>query len=240
MPRIAILSDIHGNLNAFEAVVADLKRTSPDLVLHGGDLADGGSAPAAIVDRVRDFGWRGVLGNTDEMLFRPEALDAFSAGKPALRPLFDVLRRMAAATREELGDERLAWMRALPVVQDLEEIVLLHASPDSVWQAPGPESEEQVLDEVYRPVRGKAVVYGHIHHPFVRVAKGRMYINSGSAGLPYDGDPRASYVLIDDQGAQIRRVEYDIDREIAALRAKGAPGHEWIGRMLTSARAQMP
>lgn len=59
--RIAIVSDIHGNRTAFEAVLADLQETSPDLVLHGGDLADSGSSPAEIVDRIRDLGWKGVL-----------------------------------------------------------------------------------------------------------------------------------------------------------------------------------
>ena len=71
--RIAVLSDFHGNRTALEAVLADLRRTAPDLLLHGGDLADGGASPVEIVDCIRDLGWPGVLGNTDEMLFRPES-----------------------------------------------------------------------------------------------------------------------------------------------------------------------
>jgi protein phosphatase len=62
--RIAIVSDIHGNRTAFEAVLADLRQTSPDLILHGGDLADAGASPVEIVDRIRDLGWQGVVGNT--------------------------------------------------------------------------------------------------------------------------------------------------------------------------------
>ena len=65
--RIAILSDIHGNRMAFEAVLKDLRNMAPDLVLHGGDLADSGSGPTEIVDQIRDLGWQGVLGNTDEI-----------------------------------------------------------------------------------------------------------------------------------------------------------------------------
>jgi len=86
--RIAIVSDIHGNRTAFEAVLADLRRTSPDLILHGGDLADGGSSPVEVVDRVRDLGWPGVVGNTDEMLFRPESLTEFASQLPKLQPMF--------------------------------------------------------------------------------------------------------------------------------------------------------
>ena len=71
--RIAIVSDIHGNRTAFEAVLADLQQAAPDLIFHGGDIADGGSSPTEIVDRIRDLGWPGVMGNTDEMLVRPES-----------------------------------------------------------------------------------------------------------------------------------------------------------------------
>jgi len=69
--RTAIVSDIHGNLNAFEAVLADLRATLPDVILHGGDLAAGGARPAEVIDRVRSLGWQGVLGNTDELLYKP-------------------------------------------------------------------------------------------------------------------------------------------------------------------------
>src|SRR6266436_342613 len=95
--RIAIVSDIHGNRTAFEAVLADLRETSPDLILHGGDLADGGASPVEIVDRIRDLGWQGVVGNTDEMLFRPESLTEFAEQSPNLKSLFAVVEEMAVA-----------------------------------------------------------------------------------------------------------------------------------------------
>ena len=98
--RIAIVSDIHGNRTAFEAVLADLRWTSPDLILHGGDLADGGSRPAEIVDGIRDLGWQGVAGNADEMLWRPEALTEFATQSPGVRPLLNHICETAAATRE--------------------------------------------------------------------------------------------------------------------------------------------
>ncbi len=106
--RIAILSDIHGNRTAFEAVLADLQQTSPDLILHGGDLADAGASPVEIVDRIRDLGWKGVLGNTDEMLFRPESLEEFASQSSAPPSLWTAIRQMAAATRTMLGEERIA------------------------------------------------------------------------------------------------------------------------------------
>jgi hypothetical protein len=71
--RIAVVSDIHDNRTASEAVLADLRQTSPDLIFYDGYLPHGGASPAEIVDQIRDLGWQGVLGNTDEMLFRPES-----------------------------------------------------------------------------------------------------------------------------------------------------------------------
>src|ERR1022692_3879196 len=116
--RIAIVTDIHGNRTALEAVLGDLRQTSPDLILHGGDLADGGASPVEVLDQIRDLGWQGVVGNTDEMLFRPDSLTEFANQSPTLHALFAAIAEMAAATREALGEERLTWLRGLPRTQD--------------------------------------------------------------------------------------------------------------------------
>ena len=90
--RIAIVSDIHGNRTALQAVLADLRQTSPDLILHGGDLAQGGASAAEIVDQIRDLGWQGVVGNTDEMLFAPESLTQFAQPRTHLaQPLWTAI-----------------------------------------------------------------------------------------------------------------------------------------------------
>jgi hypothetical protein len=134
--RIAIVSDIHDNLTAFQAVLADLRETSPDLVLHGGDLVSGGSSPAEVVDRVRDLGWRGVFGNTDEAIARPETLEEFARQSPLPRSLWDAVREMTAFTREALGKERIVWLGALPQVVIHPPVALVHASPASAWRSP--------------------------------------------------------------------------------------------------------
>jgi predicted phosphodiesterase len=238
--RIAIVSDIHGNRTAFEAVLADLRQTSPDLILHGGDLADAGASPMEIVDRIRDLGWRGVVGNTDEMLFRPKSLQEFASQSPKLQPLFAAIGEMAAATREALGEERLAWLRGLPRIQTHGPMALVHASPESPWRAPAPESSDAELESVYSPLGQPIAVYGHIHRSYIRRVSGMIVANSGSLSLSYDGDRRAAYLLLDDSRPSIRRVEYDVDKELKALSACGLPHADWVAKILDSACPQMP
>lgn len=238
--RIAVVSDIHGNLTAFRAVLADLDRVAPDLVLHGGDLAADGGSPTAIVDEVRDRGWPGVLGNADEMLFRPELLASFAADLPGLQSMFATIEEMAAWTRDQLGTERLAWLAGLPSQLTEGKMALVHASPGDPWRAPRPDADEATLAATYSPLGRAFAVHGHVHLPYVRILDGMTVANSGSVGLPYNGDPRASYLLLDDGRATIRRVTYDIDVELARLRASGLPHHEWVARMIRSARSEPP
>ena len=248
--RIAIVSDIHGNRTAFEAVLEDLRQTSPDQVLHGGDLADGGANPVEIVDRIRDLGWQGVVGNTDEMLFSPESLTEFAKRSPKLQPLFAAIEEMAVATRAALGEERLAWLRCLPRIQIHDPMALVHASPESLWRAPAPEATDAELESIYGPLGQPIVIYGHIHRSYIRSVS-RMTVpgmsvpeiivaNTGSVSLSYDGDRRAAYLLLDESKPAIRRVEYDLDKELKALSGCGLPHADWVAKILESGCPQMP
>jgi putative phosphoesterase len=240
--RIAVMSDIHGNLTAFEAVIEDIRHAAPDLILHGGDLADGGSSPTEIVDRIRDLGWQGVMGNTDEMLVRPQALEEFASKSAAPPALWDAVRRIADATRVALGDERLAWMRELPRTLTTEILAVVHATPESCWKAPAESASDEELGAIYGPLRRAMVAFGHTHRPSIRRLGGEpeFLINMGSVGLPYDGDPRASYLLINEGKPEIRRIEFDMEKELKALAACGLPGAAWTAKMLRSSSPQMP
>jgi putative phosphoesterase len=234
--RLAVVSDIHGNLTALDAMIADLDRRAPDAVLHGGDLALAGAQPAEVVDRVRELGWPGVVGNTDELLWRPEELAAQERAAPKLLPLLRLLfEEYAPATLDALGAERLAWLQALRREYRDGELLLLHASPDSLWKAPMPDAEDSELIATYDKCGAALVVYGHIHRPFVRRLGAMTVANSGSAGSPLDGDPRASYLLIEDGRPQIVRVEYDIEREVRLLLDSGYPDAARIAAMRRSA-----
>jgi Calcineurin-like phosphoesterase superfamily domain len=174
--------------NWFEAVLADLRQASPDLILHGGDLADSGSSPVEIVDHVRSLGWRGVVGNTDELLFRPESLEEFAGQSSASSSLWTAVRQMASATRAMLGEERIRWLRELARVQIQGSVALVHASPESLWRAPTPDATDAELESVYGPLGKPIAVYAHIHRPYVRsvpslLIRERLIANSGSVGL---------------------------------------------------------
>jgi predicted phosphodiesterase len=229
--RIAVISDVHGSLAALEAVIADLNQIAPDQVVHGGDLAQAGPRPAEVVDMIRALGWPGVVGNTDELYWRPDRFAEQIAKAPKLLPLLRIaFEEFAPATSAMLGPDRIDWLRSLPAEWQHDGLTVLHARPGDLWRAPMPDADEREFLDAYGPL-GSLVVYGHIHRPFVRRFPGLTVANSGSVGSPYDGDWRASYLVITDGRPEIRRVEYDLDREIADLHAVGYPRAGWLAEI---------
>ena len=133
----------------------------------------------------------------------------------------------------------------MPVLQVRGPVALVPASPESLWSAPEVEAGDSELESVYGSLGAPVVIYGHIHRPYVRRLSGMRVANTGSVGLSYDGDRRASYLLIEESGpsirrAEIRRVEYDVEWEIAELRGSGIPHSEWIAKMLALGGFAMP
>ena len=230
--RVAIVSDVHGNLTAFDAVLADIERRAPDLVLHGGDLALMGARPAEVVDRVRELGWLGVVGNTDEVLWRAEERTRQERLAPNLAVLLRLIfGQYAAATLELLGEERVTWLQGLPACRRVEDLVLVHAAPGDLWRAPMPDAEDEELSSVYGPLEAGTAVYGHIHRPYTRMLPELTVANSGIVGMPWDGDPRACYLLVEDGLPRLVRVEYDVEREAALLLDSAYPDAPRLAEM---------
>ena len=230
--RLAIVSDIHGNFAALEAVIEDISHRGVDQVVHGGDLALMGPRPAEVIDRIRELGWVGVVGNTDELLWCPQEhsrqCDRAPQLQTLLRWLFDAY---APYTLEQIGEERLAWLRDLPTELRIEGVAIVHAAPGDLWRAPMPDASDRDLMATYRSLDTRTVAYGHIHRPFARAIENRVVANSGSAGMPWDDDARASYLLVEDARVDVIRVGYDIDAEAREFASRAHPDSERLVEM---------
>ena len=234
--RVAIVSDLHGNRRAFEAVLDDLQQVAPDVILHGGDLAAGGAHPADIIDQVRALGWPGVRGNTDEMLWSPESLAEYAAANPKIERLLAMVQETIPPTLASIGEERLRWLEGLPAMHSQEGFSLVHASPNDLWRAPMANASDEELQTTYASLGAPIVVYGHIHCPYVRRLDRMTVVNTGSVSQSYDGDRRASYLLMDGESMAIRRVDYDVESEARELSRSGLPHAGWMARILLAGK----
>jgi predicted phosphodiesterase len=190
-------------------------------VVHGGDLAFNGPQPVECIDRIRELGWSGVVGNTDQALWTiPETLPENT---------IHTFEAIAAVTTSLLGPERLAWLKTLPLVwRDQDRVALVHAVPGDTWRVVDADADDEELRQVYTPLRASLAVYCHIHRPYIRRLDGFTVANSGSVGMPFDGDRRAAYLVVEDGRPVIRRVAYDVERHVAYLERSGFPTSRWL------------
>jgi putative phosphoesterase len=230
--RVAVLSDVHGNATALEAVREALKKEKPDAVIVAGDHVMNGPEPAATVDALRAMEADGatiVQGNTDIAVADFDyaaAFPWFTDGVP------DAHRAAAEWAHDELGDERLGWLRRLPserrVVLDETMILACHASPGSQTQGFDTQLDPSVVLERISRTDARVICCGHTHLPEVRDLGWKVIVNDGSAGYIFDGDPTASWALVEIDGAtvtaDIRRTEFDTMTVSNAISARGLPG----------------
>ena len=230
--RVAVLSDVHGVLPALTAVRAALKKERPDHVLIAGDHVFQGPDPAAVVDALREMEATGatiVQGNTDVAVADFDysaAFPWFTDGVP------DAFRDAAEWAQDQLGDERVAWLRRLPNERRLmvEDTMILgcHASPGSQTQGLDAQLDPTVTIERVSRTDARVICCGHTHLPEVRDLGWKVIVNAGSAGWVFDGDPTASWALLTIDGesvdAQIRRAEFDTMEVANAISARGLAG----------------
>ncbi|MBA2719078.1 MAG: metallophosphoesterase family protein [Chloroflexi bacterium] len=229
---MAILSDVHGNLEALTAVRAALKKERPDHVVIAGDHVLNGPDPSGVVDALRDMEASGatiIQGNTDVAVadFDYSAANpSFSDGVP------EIFRAAAEWAHDELGDERVAWLRRLPSERRLmlDDTMLLacHASPGSQTQGFDMQLDPSVAFERLSKTDARLIACGHTHLPEIRDLGWKMIINDGSAGYVFDGDPTASWALVQVTGtevsAEIMRTEFDTMAVANAISARGLAG----------------
>jgi predicted phosphodiesterase len=232
MTRIAALSDIHGNASALEAVLSDIAREKPDALMIAGDLVLNGPEPALVVDVLRSLGDDALIvgGNTDIAVTDFDFAAAFpwmTDGVP------DAIVDAAEWAHEALGAERVDWLRRLPAERrwrttDDTLVLACHASPGSQTAGFDQGLDPSVTIERVARTDARVIVCGHTHVPEVRDLGWKVIVNDGSAGYVFDGDPTASWALIDiaddEVSADIRRTSFDTLGVANAISARGLAG----------------
>jgi len=217
--RVAALYDVHGNLPALEAALAEVERCRADLVVVGGDVAIG-PMPRECLERLRALGDRALFlrGNGDR-----EVAEALPAGHDD--DLWAARTRWAA---EQLDGEQLEFLAGLPLTQTvgvkgLGRALFCHGSPRSDEEIVTALTPEERAASMLSGVVERLVVCGHTHVQFDRLVAGKRLVNAGSVGLPYEGSPGAYWALLGPD-VELRRTPYDVEAAAAAIRATGFPG----------------
>lgn len=228
--RIAVLSDIHSNLIALDAVLAHAG--SVDAVWHLGDVVGYGPDPDAVVDRLAALGALGVRGNHDAAAVGGSEIEQFN---PDARAAMEW-------TRRQIGPATVAWLDALAPLAIIDELTLVHGSPrDPIWEYV---TSVSIARAGIAAMTTPSGLHGHTHVPVafllhddrvrmvapgpgttLEIGHDRALINPGSVGQPRDGDPRASYLILEPDAGRVtwQRVAYDVAAVAATMRAAGLP-----------------
>ena len=226
--KVAIVSDIHGNLLALDAVVNDIQKQGVDEVWCGGDIGWAGPWAGECIARVREWGWATVRGNADVWITG----DPQTITDPDKRALFEDIARQHA-----IPEEDARWLLDLPLgYSGAGSLLLVHGTPDSPFVGPQPDAPASEF-AVYEGQAG-VVVFGHVHKAFVRrLGDGTIVANSGSVGLPMDGET-ASYLIVDHAGAEVtlvhRRVPFDRRGGLAQARTMSGPAGELFTELMNA------
>jgi predicted phosphodiesterase len=218
--RVAALYDIHGMLDALEAVLVDVEREGVDAIVLGGDVV-GGPQPAEVLARLREFDekliW--IRGNGDRAL-GPDGARAVAEGEEHVEAL--------TFTAERLEPDDRAFLAQLPPtatldVDGLGPTLFCHATPQNDLDLITAATPDRLLVRAAQGVGERTIVSGHTHMKFDRRVGDLRWINAGSVGMPYEGRVAAFWALLG-PGVEFRASEFDVERAADAVLASGWPG----------------
>lgn len=225
--RIGILSDIHGNLPALEAVIVDLNTRNLDALYCLGDLVGYGASPNEVVQRIRDLRIPTIMGNYDDGV----GFDRDECGCAYRDP-----------REQQLGDRSLAWTKAhttaetkaflrtlVPEIRfdaDGRRLLLVHGSPRKMNEYLFEDRPLSSFQRLAASSHADIIAFGHTHRPYTKHVDGVWFVNAGSIGKPKDGDWRACYAILSpdsDAPAEFVRLPYDVARAARAIRESELP-----------------
>jgi putative phosphoesterase len=224
--RVALIGDVHANLPALEAVLEHARQRDVDAFWNVGDFVGYGPFPNQVVKRLRKECVLSIIGNYDLKVLE------IKRKKKKWRKKRDPLKIQAFLwAYKNLSKKSLRYLRSLPQELSFEwygrQILLTHGSPASEEEALDPNTPEERFRELAQMAKVDVIICGHSHQPFTRQVDGVLFINTGSVGRPDDGDPRATYAIMQMLPDRIKvkhyRVQYDVEKAVAAIRKKKLP-----------------
>ncbi len=225
--KLAILSDLHANLHAVQAVWQDLEAQQPDAVYCLGDLVGYGAHPNEVVEFIRSREIPTVQGNYDEGV----GFDLDDCGCVYKDPDEERMgSRSLVWSRAQTRPENKAILRSLPAQIRLRasgaDVLLVHGSPRKINEYLFEDRPQATFERIARAANCGTLFFGHTHLPYRKVVNDTLFVNVGSVGKPKDGDPRAGYVLAEfgpRTRVTFRRVSYNVDAAARAVRESGLP-----------------
>jgi putative phosphoesterase len=236
--KLAFISDIHGNSIALEAVLEDIRKKTIDQIYVLGDLCFRGPNPKRSLEMIRSLQTKVIKGNADEWVVR-----GIHQGEVPDQ-VIEMMNLEREWTVSQLDQHDIDYLGSLPtelnlVIEDVS-ISAFHATPDSLFEVVLPNANDDLLKSALMSASDSDIfIYAHIHRPFIRYMGGKVLINIGSVGLPFDGLAKASYAIVEiDQGrisTSIERVHFSVEEVIRQYKEVQYPNSEMMAIILQNA-----
>lgn len=218
--KLAVIADLHSNLQAFRAVLREIQRKNPRYILCLGDVVGYGANPNEVVQKLNNLeNLVCIKGNHDE---------AVLGGR--VRKLNPVASKAIRWTIDHLSDRSLKFLEAMDEYKALEfdglNFFLVHGSPDDYLnEYIYPDTPKERFENFFEETNAHTILMGHTHVPFIKEVGGRVALNPGAVGQPRDRDRRASYAMIDTKKMEmeVKRVSYDVEGAAEAIKRTTLP-----------------
>ncbi|MBB6448527.1 putative phosphodiesterase [Geomicrobium halophilum] len=238
--KMAFISDIHGNAVALDAVLADIEKHNVQSIAVMGDICFRGPEPKKALDRIRSLDSPVLKGNADEWMVR-----GVKEGEVPDQALA-MMNNERDWSVSQMDENDLNYLKELPTQFHWElnshlKLHTFHATPDSLFQVVLPHAEPaHIRETIFSQKEADLYLYAHIHLPYVRYIDGKCVANLGSVGLPFDGQTKASYLLVeieeDRYRVSIERVPYDVQKVVQQYVDQDYPNTDVMSKVIQEAR----